>query len=222
LDKEKVIAKIEEAGVIAIIRAENADKALKIAGACVAGGVRAIELTFTCPRADRIIEALADEYASGGLLVGAGTVMDSETARIALLSGAQFIVSPYFNESTLRLCNRYRAACMPGVMTIREAVMAMEAGADILKIFPADLFGPRIIKDICGPIPQARMIPTGGVDAANVAGWFEAGAFAVGAGSSLTGGDNYDEITKTAKLFIDNISTWRYNNKLVIDVESFN
>ncbi len=208
MDKETIIERIHECGIIAVVRADNIEKAEEVTDACVEGGIRAIELTFTVPHADRLINSLCDKYRDSEVIIGAGTVMDSETARIALLAGAQFIVSPYFSEETVKLCNRYRIAVMPGVMTITEAVRAMEAGADILKVFPADLFGPKIIKAIKGPIPYAKMIPTGGVDANNVGEWLEAGAFAVGAGSSLCGG-TVKKITETAKLFVDNVRRFR-------------
>lgn len=129
-----------------------------------------------------------------------------------MLCGAQYIVSPYFDIETVKLCNRYRMAVMPGVMSVREAVMAMEAGADILKIFPADLFGPKIIKDIKGPLPYAKMMPTGGVTADNAGEWIKAGAVALGAGGSLTAGaktGDYALITETAKRFVKNIKAAR-------------
>ena len=126
--------------------------------------------------AHKVIEALAEKYPNGEMLLGAGTVLDSETARIAILSGAAYIVSPSFNLETAKLCNRYRVPYIPGCMTINEVITAMEAGADIIKIFPADLFGPKIIKDIKGPLPQAKMMPTGGVDVDNVGEWIKAGA----------------------------------------------
>ena len=138
--------------------------------------------------------------------------MDAATARIAMLSGAQYIVSPYFDPETVKMCNRYRVAVMPGIMSVREGVMAMEAGADILKVFPGDLFGPKIIKEIRGPIPYAKMMPTGGVNADNVGEWIKAGAVAVGAGSSLTAGaktGDYAAITETAKKFVANIKAAR-------------
>ncbi|MCL2508264.1 MAG: bifunctional 2-keto-4-hydroxyglutarate aldolase/2-keto-3-deoxy-6-phosphogluconate aldolase [Oscillospiraceae bacterium] len=212
MDKEQVLSRICECGVVAVVRAENADKARRIAEACMEGGVAAIELTFTVPRADRVIEALATAYTPEQIILGAGTVMDAATARIAMLNGAQYIVSPYFDAETVRLCNRYRTAVMPGVMTVTEAVRAMDAGADILKIFPGELFGPKIIKAIKGPIPYAKMMPTGGVDTENVGEWIKAGACAVGAGSALTkGADNgdYKSVTEAARLFVQNIKTAR-------------
>jgi 2-dehydro-3-deoxyphosphogluconate aldolase/(4S)-4-hydroxy-2-oxoglutarate aldolase len=205
MDKEKVIGKILDVGLVAVVRADSGEEARRIAEACLEGGVAALEITFTVPGAHRVIEELAAAYPNGEILLGAGTVMDSQTARIALLSGAQYIVSPYFDPDTVKLCNRYRAPAMPGVMSVREAVQAMEAGADILKVFPAGLFGPAIIRDILGPIPQARMMPTGGVSVENAGEWIAAGAVALGAGSSLVGSaktGDYARITRTAREFL--------------------
>ena len=211
MDKEKVIQKLTEAGLVAVVRANNAEEAIKISDACLKGGCPSIELTFTVPGADKVIAELAERY-KGEMLLGAGTVLDPETARIAILAGANYIVSPSFNLETAKLCNRYRVPYMPGCMTITEVITAMEAGADIIKIFPADLFGPTIIKDIKGPLPQAKLMPTGGVDVSNVDQWIKAGAVAVGAGSSLTAGaktGDYDKITETAKQFIAKIKEAR-------------
>ncbi len=212
MDKELVLTKICDSGVVAVVRAENGEKAKRIADACLEGGVPAIELTFTVPMAHKVIEELAKEYSGGEMILGAGTVMDSETARIAILSGAQYIVSPYFNAETVRLCNRYRVPCMPGAMTIKEVVEAMESGADIVKVFPGEAFGPKILKAIKGPVPQAKMMPTGGVDLSNVGEWIKAGAVAVGAGGSLTKGaktGDYKAITETAKEFIAKVKEAR-------------
>ena len=210
--KEEVIRRITDVGIVAVVRAESADQAKKIADACIAGGVPAIELTFTVPHADKVISELADTYSEDDIILGAGTVMDSETARIAILAGAQYIVSPYFDLATAKLCNRYRIPYMPGVMTIKETVEAMEAGCDIIKLFPGDTMGPKMIKAIHGPIPQAKFMPTGGVDANNVGEWIKAGAVAVGAGSCLTGGaktGDYESITRIGKQFIENIKAAR-------------
>lgn len=212
MDKEKVIGKIRDIGLVAVVRADSGEKARRIAEACLEGGVAALEITFTVPGAHRVIEELAAAYPDGEILLGAGTVMDSQTARIALLSGAQYVVSPCFDPDTVRLCNRYRTPVMPGVMSVREAVQAMEAGADILKVFPAGLFGPAVIRDILGPIPQARMMPTGGVSVENAGEWIAAGAVALGAGSSLVGGaktGDYARITRTAREFLAAIARAR-------------
>ncbi|MBQ8782988.1 MAG: bifunctional 2-keto-4-hydroxyglutarate aldolase/2-keto-3-deoxy-6-phosphogluconate aldolase [Clostridia bacterium] len=212
MDKEQILTRIQDCGIVAVVRAETTDEAERIVDACMEGGVAAIELTFTVPHADKVIEALAKKYSPEDIILGAGTVMDAPTARIAMLSGANYIVSPYFDLDTVKMCNRYRVAVMPGIMTVREGVMAMEAGADILKVFPGDLYGPKIIKDIKGPIPYAKMMPTGGVTAENVGEWIKAGAVAVGAGGSLTAGaktGDYALITETAKKFVANIKEAR-------------
>ena len=212
IKKEQVLNRLTDCGLVAVVRANNAEEAIKISDACLAGGCTGIELTFTVPGADKVIAALADKYKNGEMLLGAGTVLDPETARAAILAGANFIVSPAFNPDTAKLCNRYRVPYMPGCATITEVITAMEAGADIVKIFPADLYGPKIIKDIKGPIPYAKMMPTGGVTADNVGEWIKAGAVAVGAGGSLTAGaktGNYALITETAKKFVANIKEAR-------------
>lgn len=212
MDKEQILTRIQACGIVAVVRAEDALQAEKIAEACLEGGVAAIELTFTVPHAEQVIAALAKRYTPAQIILGAGTVMDAQTARIAMLNGAQYIVSPYLDLDTVKLCNRYRMAVMPGVMSVREAVMAMEAGAEILKVFPGELFGPKIIRAIRGPIPYAKMMPTGGVDVENVGEWIRAGAVAVGVGSALTAGaktGNYSQITKTAQQFIAQIQAAR-------------
>lgn len=212
MDKEKVITRITDCGIVAVVRAENADQAKRIADACIKGGVAAIEMTFTVPAAHKVIEELANTYKPEEIILGAGTIMDSETARIAILSGAQYIVSPYFDAETVRLCNRYRVPCMPGAMTIKEVVTAMEAGADIVKVFPGEAFGPGIIKAIKGPVPQAKLMPTGGVNVDNVTQWIKAGAVAVGAGSSLMAGaktGDYESITRLGREFREKIQEAR-------------
>jgi len=212
MDKEKIITRITDCGIVAVVRAENADQAKRITDACIEGGVVAIEMTFTVPYAHHIIEEIAKTYKPEDIILGAGTVMDSETARIAILSGAQYIVSPYFNADVVKTCNRYRIASMPGAMTIKEVVEGMEAGADIIKIFPGEAFGPKIIKAVKGPIPYAKLMPTGGVDVNNVGEWIKAGAVAVGAGGALTAGaktGDYASITKLGKEFIQKIKEAR-------------
>ena len=213
MDKLETLSKIKDCGLVAVVRAKDENEAERITEACIEGGVAAIELTFTVPKAHRLIEHMADRYTgSGDIIIGAGTVLDSETARIAILSGAQYVVSPHLDESILRLCARYRIACMPGVFTPTEAVRALENGADILKIFPGDIATPKFIKALHGPLPQAQMMPSGGVSLENAAEWIKAGAVALGAGGSLTGtskdGD-YSAITEKAKRFIEIIKESR-------------
>jgi 2-dehydro-3-deoxyphosphogluconate aldolase/(4S)-4-hydroxy-2-oxoglutarate aldolase len=215
MTKEQVLSKIQEAGIVAVVRAESSDQAKRIADACIEGGVAAIELTFTVPMSHRVIEDLAATYTKGEIILGAGTVLDPETARIAILSGAEYIVSPFLNSDGVRLCNRYHIACMPGIMTIRDAVEALELGVDILKLFPGEAFGPKMIKAIAGPLPQAQLMPTGGVTVDNVGEWISAGAVAVGAGGALTAGakrGDYASITKLGREFVENIRAARQKN----------
>lgn len=204
MEKEQVLQEIKRTGMVAVVRGDTAEQVQETVDACIQGGITAIEITFTIPFAHRILEDFAVRY-KNDCVIGAGTVLDSETARIAILSGAQFIVSPHFNPAVTRLCNRYRIASMAGILTVKEAVEAMEAGVDILKLFPGDLFGPAFIKDIRGPLPYAQLMPTGGVNVENTAQWIKAGAAAVGAGSSLTKGD----IVENAKGFLREIQKAR-------------
>lgn len=195
-----VLKRIEEVGVVAVVRASNTETARKISLACMDGGVNAIEITFTVPGAQYVIEDLTKEFGDI-LLVGAGTVLDSETARIAILAGAKYIVSPSFDLETAKLCNRYQIPYIPGCMTITEMITAMEAGADIIKVFPGSAYGPSFIKAIKGPLPQAVLMPTGGVSLDNVNQWIQNGCIAVGVGGNLTKGSSED-MTKTAKEFV--------------------
>ncbi|ADQ13524.1 bifunctional 2-keto-4-hydroxyglutarate aldolase/2-keto-3-deoxy-6-phosphogluconate aldolase [Halanaerobium hydrogeniformans] len=199
------LKRVEESGIVAVVRAENAEEAIKITEAVKKGGIKAIEITMTVPGAIDVIDELTDEYSRDEILIGAGSVLDAETARACILAGAEYIVSPSFDKETVALCNRYQKAVMPGAMTVTEVVNAMQTGADIVKIFPATLFGPKIIKAVKGPVPHAPLMPTGGVNLDNVKEWIKAGSYAVGVGSSLTKGaktGDYEQVTKTAKEFV--------------------
>lgn len=212
IPKLQTLGKITECGLVAVVRAENSEQAIRIADACAAGGVAAIEITFTVPGAAKVIEDLAKVYHSGEIIIGAGTVLDPETARIAILAGAQYVVSPSLNLDTVRLCNRYQIPIMPGAATIKEIIEGMESGADIIKIFPGEAFGPSFVKAVKGPLPQAPVMPTGGVSLENVAEWIKAGCVAVGVGGNLTGGakkGDYQSITDIAKQFIEKIRVAR-------------
>jgi 2-dehydro-3-deoxyphosphogluconate aldolase/(4S)-4-hydroxy-2-oxoglutarate aldolase len=215
---DKMIAKLDilrriiDAGLVAVVRAESSDQAIRIADATLEGGCPAIEVTFTVPGAPKVIEDLAKRYSLSQLILGAGTVLDPETARIAILSGASYVVSPSLNTETVRLCNRYQVPAMPGAMTIREVIEGMEAGADVIKLFPGEALGPGMIKAIKGPLPQAPLMPTGGVDLNNVAEWIQAGAVAVGVGGSLIAGaktGDYAAISIAAREFLSRIRAAR-------------
>ncbi len=152
MDKESVIQRISEVGLVAVVRAESAEQAKKITKACIDGGVAAIEITFTVPGAHDIIKELSQTYSEDEIILGAGTVLDPETARLAIVNGAQYVVSSSFNKETAKLCNRYRVPYMPGCMTLKEIVEAMEYGADIIKAFPGNMLGLDFInpsKDRC-------------------------------------------------------------------------
>lgn len=207
-----VLQKLMKSGVVAVVRAQNSEQAIKITEACMKGGIAAIEITFTIPEAAQVIADLRKAYSPEEMIIGAGTVLDPETARIAILAGAQYIVSPSLNLGTVKLCNRYQVPVMPGAMTIAEVIAAMEAGADIVKIFPGDAFGPSFIKAIKGPIPQAPLMPTGGVNLENVGEWIKAGCVAVGIGGNLTAGaktGDYQSIEEIAKQFIGKVRAAR-------------
>ena len=188
MDKQSIVARIVDSGLVAVVRAENAEQATAIADACAEGGAAAIEITFTVPGALGVIEALARRYAGGEILIGAGTVLDSETARAALLSGAQYVVSPHFDAEIVGLCHRYRAPVMPGTMSVTEIVRALEAGADIIKVFPGDVLGPQFLRAVRGPLPQAPLAPSGGVTYENIPDWIGAGAVALSVGRPLMAG----------------------------------
>lgn len=170
--------------IVAVIRAPSGQQLADVAQALLAGGVEVMEITFTVPRAARIIEQVADQLGDK-ILLGAGTVLDAETARIALLAGAEFIVSPSVNLDVIRVCRRYGKLAMPGALTPTEVVTAFEAGADIVKIFPCDVGGPAYLKSLHGPLPQIPLMPTGGVTLETAADYLKAGACALGVGGSL-------------------------------------
>ncbi len=200
MKKYKVLKRIESTGIVAIVRAENAAAAKATALACLEGGIDTVEITFTVPGADKVIEALAAEF-KDSLCLGAGTVLDSETARIAILAGATYIVSPGFDLKTAKLCNRYQVPYMPGCMTITEIITAVEAGADIIKLFPGSAYTPSFIKAVKAPLPDVALMPTGGVSLDNVDQWIKNGAFAVGVGGNLTKG-THENMVSTAKQFV--------------------
>ena len=211
MKKYETIKNILDSGVVAVIRAENKEEAVKVSKACIEGGIKSIEVTYTVPGTSKVIETLKNEFGNS-LEIGAGTVLDSETARDAILSGANYIVSPGFDENTAKLCNRYSIPYMAGCLTITEMLKAMESGVDIIKLFPGSAFGADFIKSVKGPLPQVSIMPTGGVSLDNVKDWINKGAVAVGIGSDLTKG--YKErgvvaIVENARAFVDKVKEAR-------------
>jgi 2-dehydro-3-deoxyphosphogluconate aldolase/(4S)-4-hydroxy-2-oxoglutarate aldolase len=173
-----------DCGVVAVMRAPTGEMLADVAEALLAGGVVAIEVTFTVPGAHRVLEQVADRLGDQ-ILLGAGTVLDPETARTALLAGAQFIVAPTVNLRVIELCRRYDKVVLPGALTPTEVLTAWENGADIVKVFPSELTGPGYLKALHGPLPQVRLMPTGGVNLQTAAHFLRAGACALGIGGAL-------------------------------------
>jgi len=202
----EIINKICDLGIVAVIRATSKAEGVKIVDAVKKGGIKALEITMTVPGAIDIIKELSEIYKDEDVIIGAGTVLDPETARSCILAGAKYIVSPSLNSETIKLCNRYRVPIMPGVMTVKEAIEALELGVEIIKVFPGNAFGPSIISAFKGPLPQANFMPTGGVSLDNVKDWIKAGCVAVGIGGDLTKGaklGNYELVTETAAKFVE-------------------
>jgi 2-dehydro-3-deoxyphosphogluconate aldolase/(4S)-4-hydroxy-2-oxoglutarate aldolase len=207
MKKEDVLKCIRKIGLLPVLRAKSADEALALAEAIEAGGVTALEVTMTVPNAIEVIHKLVKQT-EGRILIGAGTVLDAETARACMLAGAAFIVSPSLNVKTIEVCRRYSVPVMPGALTPTEVLTAWEAGADVVKVFPCSaLGGASYLKALKAPLPQIELIPTGGVSLATAAEFLAAGAFALGVGGDLVNPKAIAEgkpeiITQTAREYM--------------------
>ena len=186
MQRADLLEKLIKSGVVSVVRAESAEDAVKIVEAVVDGGIKSIELTYSVPRANDVIADLVATYAGTDVRIGAGTVLEATSARLAIIAGAQFIVSPTFNKEVAKICNLYQIPYIPGVMTPLEAQTAMEYGSELIKLFLGDITGPAMIKDLKGPFPYINVMPSGGVNESNVAEWFKVGATAVSAGGGVT------------------------------------
>ncbi|MDD5060943.1 MAG: bifunctional 4-hydroxy-2-oxoglutarate aldolase/2-dehydro-3-deoxy-phosphogluconate aldolase [Candidatus Marinimicrobia bacterium] len=184
MDRQTVTARLIESGLVAVIRLDSDKKLKGIISTLQQGGVNALEITMTTPGALEIIKRFATQ-AGDDFLIGAGSVLDSETARLAIVNGAQFIVGPVLNPEVIRMCHRYDKVVIPGALTPTEILTAWEQGADIIKVFPATALGPGYLKDILGPLPQVKLLPTGGVTLDNAAEFIRAGACCLGVGTAL-------------------------------------
>jgi 2-dehydro-3-deoxyphosphogluconate aldolase/(4S)-4-hydroxy-2-oxoglutarate aldolase len=208
MNKADVIQQIIEIGVIPVVRATSADEAMRAIDAIREGGVSVLEITMTVPGAVGVIEQLSKKYGDD-VLVGAGTVLDPETARVCMLAGAQFVVSPALNVETIACCRRYGVAIMPGALTPTEVVQAWTAGADFVKVFPAGaLGGASYLKALKAPLPQIELVPTGGVSLKTAADFIKAGASALGVGADLVDlkairDGQANVITERAKQFVE-------------------
>ena len=213
--KEQVLTRMKEDCLVAVVRAKNKEQGEKVIDAIVAGGINFIEITLTMDVGNPVefIQFMADKYRNNDkVVIGAGTVLDPETARAVILAGANYVVSPGLNVETIKLCNRYRIPMLPGVMSPTEAITALEAGCDIIKVFPGNVVGPGAISSFKGPLPQGDFMPSGGVDVDNVDKWIKAGACAVGTGSSLTKGaktGDFAAVTAKAREFVEAVAAAR-------------
>lgn len=201
--------------LVAVIRGKDEEEVAKIVDAAYKGGIKFMEITFTIPHADHVIEKLCDKYKdTEDLVIGAGTVLDIVSCRLAILAGAQFVVSPHFDKEIMKLCNLYQVPCFPGAVSVKEIAEALSYGAQIIKLFPGDLYGPKAIKAFKGPLPQAQFMPTGGVSADNLKDWLASGAVAVGTGGSLTKGaktGDFAAVSQEAKKLVSIVA--EYGNK---------
>lgn len=210
--KIEILGSVVDSGIVAVVRTETPEKAKKIVDAIKEGGISTIEVTMTVPNALDVIKEVSLYAKKNDIVLGVGSVLDETTARLAILAGAEYIVSPHLNHEVVKMANRYQVPCMPGVMSIKEVVEAMELGVDIIKLFPGEILGHKAVKAIKAPLPQANLMPTGGVSLDNVEDWFKAGAIAVGVGGSLTEGaktDDFELVTETARQFVAKIKRAR-------------
>jgi 2-dehydro-3-deoxyphosphogluconate aldolase/(4S)-4-hydroxy-2-oxoglutarate aldolase len=207
MSRDRTLARIFHCGIVAVVRSETSEPLVKVVKALAFGGVTAIEVTFTVPGAIDVIRHVRQEVGDT-IVLGAGTVLDPETARAAIMAGAEYIVAPCLNHEVIRLCRRYDKPVMPGALTPTEVLSAWEAGADVVKIFPADLGGPAYIKALRGPFPQIRLMPTGGVDLNTAESFLKAGASCLGVGTALVepkavASGDFNRISELAKQFCD-------------------
>lgn len=213
MQKYDYLNRLINTGCVAVVRGNDAAEAVKTVDAVIAGGVTGIELTFTVPHADRALDELSEKYGDReDVLIGAGTVLDPATARLAIIAGAKFIVSPSFNADVAKICNLYAIPYTPGCFTPTEIQTALEAGVDLVKVFPGSVAGPAMVKALHGPFPQLAIMPTGGVSLDNLETWFDAGVTLVGAGSNLTAAaktGDYADVTATAKKYRAKLDTIR-------------
>lgn len=204
--KQDILTKLKENFLFAVIRGKSAEEAMDISKAVYKGGIKNIEVTFTTPQADDAIKRLAKEFKEQDMVVGAGTVMDAVTARLAIIAGAEFIVSPNFVLEISKVCNTYAVPYLPGCGSVTEIGEAMKSGVEVVKVFPGGILGSEFIKNIHGPIPYAEMMPSGGVSLENMHEWLENGAWAVGIGSALTkelDNKGYASVTELSKKFVE-------------------
>ena len=211
--KINTLRALKECGVVAVVRGNSKEVGVEISKACVKGGVKALEVAYTNKFANDIIKELCEIYeGQDDVVIGAGTVLDAETARAAMLAGAKYIVSPAFDLETAKICNRYKVPYLPGIMTINEIITAHEAGVDFVKLFPGSAFGQGYVKAIKGSLPYANIMVTGGVNIDNIDSWIKAGVDAVGIGGELNklGEEGkFEEITAVCEQYMAKLNEAR-------------
>lgn len=206
--RNQILTRIQETVIMAIVRVETEERAVEIAEGCLAGGVDCLEISYTLPNASQIISFLSKRYGEE-LLIGAGTILDSETARLAILAGAKFIIAPNFNENVCRLANRYQIPYMPGCSSVTEMITAMESGAAMVKAFPiSNFYGSSLVTTFKTPTPYMPIMSSGGITLDNISEWLETGVDCIGVGGLLTKGTQ-KEITENAKVLSEAVIKFR-------------
>lgn len=213
MGKLETIQTLKKEKLVAVIRGAGFEEVNKMVDAIYKGGIHLMEITFTIPHAEQVIAKIKEANKDKpDMVVGAGTVLDIVSARLAILAGADFVVCPHFDKDIMKLCNLYQIPCFPGAVTVKEIADALQYGADIIKLFPGELYGAKAIKAFHGPLPQAQFMPTGGVSADNLKDWLDQGAVAVGLGGSLTKGaktGDFDAVTNETKKLVEIIAGYR-------------
>ncbi|MGZ2418110.1 2-dehydro-3-deoxyphosphogluconate aldolase / (4S)-4-hydroxy-2-oxoglutarate aldolase [Staphylococcus caledonicus] len=211
MNKFNTLKSLHDNYLVAVVRGKSKKQALDYIEQIIEGGILNIEVTFTTPQAEIVIQELKENYKDKEVVIGAGTVLDDVTARMAIMNGASYIVSPHFDVKIAEMCNLYNTPYLPGCGSVTEITQALKAGVDVVKLFPGDLLGAKYIKNVHGPLPQVEMMPSGGVSIDNMHEWYQQGAFAVGIGSALTknANDNINQVKINTQQFVQKLKDVR-------------
>lgn len=211
MNKFNTLKSLHDNYLVAVVRGKSKKQALDYIEQIIEGGILNIEVTFTTPQAEIVIQELKENYKDKEVVIGAGTVLDDVTARMAIMNGGSYIVSPHFDVKIAEMCNLYNTPYLPGCGSVTEITQALKAGVDVVKLFPGDLLGAKYIKNVHGPLPQVEMMPSGGVSIDNMHEWYQQGAFAVGIGSALTknANDNINQVKINTQQFVQKLKDVR-------------
>lgn len=211
MNKFNTLKSLHDNYLVAVVRGKSKKQALDYIEQIIEGGILNIEVTFTTPQAEIVIQELKENYKDKEVVIGAGTVLDDVTARMAIMNDASYIVSPHFDVKIAEMCNLYNTPYLPGCGSVTEITQALKAGVDVVKLFPGDLLGAKYIKNVHGPLPQVEMMPSGGVSIDNMHEWYQQGAFAVGIGSALTknANDNINQVKINTQQFVQKLKDVR-------------